>query len=115
VSIDNLQKEFVRSFLAKYLGESPDVKFFLIKQGNKHYASAAKRDKSSIEGLVRLYVRPVSERSYNSLAMVYADSQAEIDPSLEIAGRYEIYANLSDKKLSPLTREQREYISKTAF
>ncbi|MGV8131309.1 MAG: hypothetical protein ACP5N7_04390 [Candidatus Pacearchaeota archaeon] len=113
---DNLAKSFVRDFLRPYLRETPDTRFFLFESRGRHYASAVKRvAQAEVENLVLVSFRPLSERQYHQLARVYGDSFIRVEPILEFANSQELSANLQSGILGPLTKEQREYLSKKTF
>lgn len=108
---DNPARAFVRDFLRPYLGDAPDTKFFLIGSNNRFYASVAKKV-TGIDRLVRLYLRPISQRHYEMIGRVYGDSFANVDSSLDLTDRFETYASIEGKNLSFPDRRQREHIDK---
>lgn len=108
---DNLAKAFVRDFLRPYLGDTPDTRFFLIESKGKFYASVARRV-SGIDGLVKLHLRPISQRNYELIGKVYGDSIAVVDSNLEFTDRFEAYVDINGKNLHLPDRMQREHIAK---
>ncbi|MBM3232474.1 hypothetical protein FJZ21_03820 [Candidatus Pacearchaeota archaeon] len=110
-SEDSSARAFVRALLKPHLGDVPDTKFLLISSNGRFYASVAK-SVSGIEGLVKLYLRPIPQRHYEMIGKVYKDSFANTYPNLDLTDRLETDAAREGNNLRVPNREQREYLDK---